>query len=104
VNEFEFEFGTGELVGDTPVDLRLWRTASREYIACFPDGPLLTPASLSAAFRSLADYTLLLHAYNRFPEGSYSAPSSTKEDVAIRYGRYMHYLSDLFRDIANKKR
>jgi hypothetical protein len=54
----------------------------------------LRPEYLAAAFHAIADYTLLLDAYE-YSRGE-RFPSNRKEDVAGRYGRYMHMLGDVF--------
>jgi len=91
-------------IGDMSLEDRVWRSARREFNTWYPhlheNGCDLLPAHLSAAYRALADYTLCLDAYE-YDRGD-RFPGNSKEDVAGRYGRYMHLLADTFSDIAGR--
>ena len=88
-------------IGGIPVTQRVMDAALRKAAVFHPDMPPLLPEHLSVAYRALADFTLLLYAYDYRRDAD--ADSDGPFDVATRYGRFMHLLADLFRDMAREE-
>lgn len=94
---------TERQVGGVPLSERVWDAARREWQVWYPNAGELRPEHLSAAYRALADFTLLQDAYHALPQGAAPATSDSPWDVATRMGRYMHLLADLFRDRGTRR-